>query len=221
MPTFNKREEIPEGFSEFYAEKDGKWQPIPVDDGAALKETLRKEREARSDAEKERGKLERKLAAAESGDEKDKVSKALAKFDDDLATEKERHRKELEKVQGELRTLKLDDQAKAAFIKAGGRPERAEAALKLKKDALDLAEDRIVVKDAKGEVTSASIDDFWGKTFRAEMPDFYVGTKADGGGASGGASRSQTVASPGAWDADAIMKDPLGAVNAANMAQTK
>src|SRR5689334_15183023 len=122
-PIFDTKDAIPKGFEDEYEEKDGKWHPKPVDDGAQLKETLRKERERADEEEKTRKRLERQLAAAETGDEKDKVSKALKKFDDDLAAEKENHRKEVEKLRGELRTIKLDERAKDAFLKAGGRPE--------------------------------------------------------------------------------------------------
>jgi seryl-tRNA synthetase len=221
-PIFEKKDDIPKGFEDEYEEKDGKWHPKPVDDGAALKETLRKERERADDAEKERKKLERRLAAAETGDEKDKVSKALAKFDEDLAAEKEAHKKELEKLQGELRSIRLDDRAKEAFIKAGGRPERADKALKLYKDALDLDKDgkRIVIKDDEGNVTTQTIDDFWGKKVRADLPDFYTGTKASGGGGKNDGLNPTPVPTDGKWDGDAVLKDPLGALSAANAAQT-
>lgn len=217
-PIFDKKDDIPKGFEDEYEEKDGKWQPKPVDDGAALKETLRKERDRADEAERERKALERKLAAAETGDEKDKVSKALAKFDADLQAEKDRHAKVEADLQGQLRSIRLDDRAKEAFIKAGGRAERADKALKLYKDALDLDKDgkRIVIKDDDGNVTSTSIEDFWGKKVRAELPDFYTGTKAAGGGANNSGNNGTPAPSTGKWDGEAVLKDPLGALSAAN-----
>lgn len=214
-PTYDTKDAIPAGFEDEYEERDGKFVPKAVDDGSVLRETLRKERERADEAEKERKKLERRLTAAESGDEKEKVSKALAKFDTDLAAERQKFEDELAKTRGELRTLKLDDKAKAAFLKAGGRADRVEQAMKLHKDALDLSEDgRIVVKNEAGEVTTTTIDDFWAKQVKATLPDFYTGSKAAGGGASGGAG-SNTVKA-GAWDFDAILKDPTAALAAAH-----
>lgn len=225
FPIFDKQADIPKGSEDVYEEKDGKWHPKLVD-ASKLETTLTKVRDEKDAAEKrakkaedERADLERKLTAAGSGDEKDKVTKALAKFDTDLAAEKAKHEKELGETKAQLRTLKLDDAAKAAFIKAGGRPEKADAALKLQKDSLDLADDgRIVVKDAKGVATTETIDDYWGKTFKKDMPEFFTGTKAAGGGAGGGAGARPIPANgDGKWDGDAVLADPLGALNAANL----
>ncbi|MBA3844532.1 MAG: hypothetical protein H0X39_18270 [Actinobacteria bacterium] len=226
LPTFKTKDEIPKGFEEMYEERDGTFQPKALDDGG--KSALQEERRARQAAEKlatkaadERAELERKLAAATAGDdlkEKEKVARALAKFDTDLATEKAKFQKELDAARGELRTLKLDDKVKAAFLAAGGRPERAEKALRDTKDRFDLADDgRIVVKDAKGEVTSKTVEDFFGKDYRGEMAEFYAGTKAAGGGGTGGSGAMPAKGSTnGKWDGDAVLKDPLGALNAAN-----
>jgi seryl-tRNA synthetase len=232
-PTFKTKDEIPEPFRGEYEERDGAWHPKGAggDGGSGaskLEETLAKVREERKEAERRareaeesRAALERQLAAASSGEEKDRVTKALKKFDDDLAAAKAEHKKELDAARAELRTLKLDDKVKAAFLAAGGRPERAEKALRDTKERFDLADDgRIVVKDAKGEVSTATVEDFFGKTYRAEMAEFYTGTKATGGGANGGAGATPArTANAGAWDGDAVLKDPMGALNAANAAE--
>ena len=222
FPTFDKKDDIPKGFESEYEEKDGKFVP-KVPDVATLERTLEKvraerkeEEKARKQAEDARADLERKLAAASSGDEKDKVTKALAKFDSDLAAAKAKHEQELAAARAELRTLKLDDKVKAAFLKAGGRPERADKALADTKIRFDLADDgRIIVKDAKGEATTATVEDFFGKTYRAEMAEFYTGTKASGGGASGGAGGSVVT---GGISADDVIRNPLAALKAANEA---
>jgi len=191
LPIFEKQAEIPKGFEEVYEEKDGKWHPKASDTEklTATLDKVRQEKKAAEKAAKEadeaRAELERKLTAASTGEEKDKVNKALAKFDSDLAAEKEKFQKQLDAANAELRTLKLDEKAKQAFLDAGGRPEKADAALKLKKERLDLADGRMVVKNDKGEVTTTTIGDFWGKEFKTEMPEFFTGTKASGGGAGG------------------------------------
>ncbi len=226
-PTFKKHADIPEGFRDEYEEKDGEWVPkLPeADDGAELKTTLEKERKARKDAEKERkaaeearADLERKLAAATGGgDEKEKakLEKALAKFDADLAAAKAAHQAELDKVNGELRKLKLTDKVTEQFLKAGGRPERAEQMRRLTDGRLDLEGDRIVVKDAKGEVTSQSVEDFFAKTYKTEVPEFYSGTRAAGGGAGGGAG-GKGAGTGGKMSPDEIIANPLRALQEAN-----
>ena len=222
FPIFDKKEDIPKGFESEYDEGDDKkWHPRPADT-SKLEETLAKVRQERKDEEKarkiaetERADLERKLAAAGSGEEKDKVTKALAKFDSDLAAEKTKFQAQLDTATKELRTLKLDDKIKAAFLKAGGRSERADKALNDVKDRLDLAEDgRIVVKDGKGEITTATVEDFFGKTYRAEMLEFYIGTRATGGGATGGAGSH--VHQAGTMTADDIVANPMKALQEAN-----
>lgn len=221
VASFDKKDDIPKGFEDLYEESEGKF----VLKASKLESTLEKVRDEKKAAEKrakeaedERADLQRKLAAASTGEAQDKVAKALAKFDEDLAKEKEKHKKELETLQGELRTIKLDDRLKEAFIAAGGRPEKAAAALELTKKNFDLAENRIVVKNEKGEVTTETAEDYYGKKYRTEMPEFYQGTKASGGGAGGGAGKTVSTHTNGQWDADAVIADPLGALKSANEA---
>jgi hypothetical protein len=226
LPTFDTKDAIPKGFEDLYEEKDGKWHPKSADDGG-LKTALQKERERADAAEKlsrrvseERADLERKLTAASSGDEKEKVSKALAKFDADAIAMRADYDAKLAAAHGELRTLKLDDKVKAAFLAAGGRPERADKALRDTKDRFDLADDgRIIVKDDKGEASTATVVDFFGKTYRGEMAEFYTGTKASGGGSKGGTSGTGTASTSNtAWSGDDVLANPLGALVAANAA---
>ncbi|HXG73015.1 MAG TPA: hypothetical protein VNJ04_20670, partial [Gemmatimonadaceae bacterium] len=216
LPTFKTKDEIPTGFESEYEEVEGEWKPKESKLESTLerlKQEKKDERDSRKKLEDELADLRRKSQAMETGEEKDKVKKLLEKFDSDLKAAKEPLEKQLAEAQGRLRTLQLDDQAKAAFIKAGGRPEKADAALKLKKESLDLAEDRIVVKNDKGEPTTATIDDFWGKSFKSEMPEFFQGTKATGGGAGGGAGlKSAGSGTSRKWDAEAVIANPLGAL---------
>lgn len=224
-PTFTSKEEIPTPFRAEYEEKDGAWHAKLPDTGT-LDATLAKVRAEKKDAEKagreasERAAdLQRQLdAKAAAGVDTDKkVSDMLAKWELDKNAAVKAVTDQLTASNAKLREITLYDKAKAEFIKAGGRPEKAEAALTLKKDALDLAEDRMVVKNATGEVTTESITDFWGKSFRAEMPEFFVGTKASGGSASGGASAFPASGDPTAGDR--VIANPLAALQAANAAQ--
>jgi uncharacterized UPF0160 family protein len=224
LPTYAKKDEIPKGFEELYDEQDGKWVPKidAIDDTKNLKSSLEKlksdkkeAKEAREKAETELADLKRQMQALETGEEKDKLKKLLEKFDNDLKAAKKPLEDQVAELSGKLRAIQLDDKAKEAFIKAGGRPERADAALKLYKDSLDLAEDRIVVKNEKGEATTQSVEDFWGRKVRTDTPEFFKGTQANGGGAGGGAGK-KGVQTTGKWDADAVIADPLGALKHAN-----
>jgi len=221
LPTFKTKAEIPAGFEDVYEEREGAWQPKPVDDGAELKAALKKERDARAAADKlvketgdERADLQRRLAALESGEDKDKSKKLLEKFDADLAKIKADAQAALDAANAKLRTLQLDDKAKAAMLKAGVLPTRVDALLKLKKESLDLEGDRIVIKNDQGDLTTETVEDYFAKSVKAEMPEWYAGTKATGGGASGGAGRSG--AGTGKMSADDIVADPMAALRQAN-----
>lgn len=225
-PTFKSQAEIPEAFRSEYEEKEGAWHP-KLPDTSKLDETLTKVRGEKKDAEKaakaaedRAQELQRQLdAKSASGVDTDKkVSEMLEKWEKDKNAAVQKVQEQLDAANGKLRQVTLYDKAKEAFIKAGGRPEKADAALKLKQDALDLADDRMVVKNAKGEVTTESVADFWGKTFRTEMPEFFTGTKASGGGATGGAS---TVPATGAGNAaERVIANPLAMLQEANAAST-
>lgn len=222
FPIFDKKDDIPKGAEDVYEERNGKWHP-KIEDVTPLKTAIEKERSDRKKAEdqareasEKAADLERKLtAAAGGGGDKDQIAKALKKFDDDLAAAKAEGKKESDALRTQLRTLQLDDKAKAAFIKAGGRPERADAMLKLNRDRLDLVDDRIVIKNAKGETTTETVEDFFAKSYKTEMPDFYKGTQASGGGASGGSGGGSGAPMV---SAEELLKDPLAAMNKANEA---
>lgn len=221
FPTFKKKDEIPKGFESEYHEVDGEWVArLPENKDA---ETLVKVRAEKKDAEKaakaateKAAELQRLLDAKEAtgADTDKKVSEMLAKWEKDKEAAVKAVQDQLDATTARLRQVTLDEVAKKEFIKAGGRPERADAALKLKKEALDLADDRVVVKNEKGEVTTESVADFWGKTFKKEMPDFFAGSKGGGGGANGGASTLPVTGDPSA--AEAVIKDPLAALRQAN-----
>src|SRR5690349_2317783 len=94
LPTFAKKEEIPKGFEEAYEEKDGKWVP-KAPDTSKLEETIEKiraekkaEEDLRKKAEEARADLQRKIDAAGTVEDKDKLKKLLEKFDADVAAVK-------------------------------------------------------------------------------------------------------------------------------------
>lgn len=223
FPTFDKKDDVPKAFESVYAEKDGRWV-VTLPDTSKVEDTLSAVRTEKREAEKRlrlaeeaRADLQRKLDAKEAatGETDKKTSDMLAKWEKDKNDAVRIVQDELERTAGELRKVKLYDKAKDEFIKAGGRPEKADAALKLKQDSLDLAEDRMVVVNDKGEVTTESVADFWGKSFKKEMPEFFTGTKATGGGAGGGMGTGQAQKSD-LSAAERVLKDPLAMLNEAN-----
>lgn len=221
FPTYKKKADIPAGAEDVYEEKDGEFVP-KLPDVSTLESTLAKVRAEKKDADKavkdattkaEATQRELEALKTQVGDPETRTRDLLKKFDEDLAKARAEKQAELDKVTSELRTLRLDDKAKEAFVKAGGRPERADAALRLVRDRLDLSDDRIVVKDEKGEVTTTSVNDFFGKDFIKTMPELFKGTQAGGGGAAGvnnngGAASSLT--------AEQIAENPGLAFAAAN-----
>lgn len=221
FPSFDKQDEIPKGFESAYHEVDGKWVVKQPENKDA--ETLVKVRAEKKEAEKAAkaatdlaADLQRKLDAkdASGADTDKKVKELLEKWEKDKDAAVAAVAAERDKLAADLRDVKLYDKAKQAFIDAGGKAEKADAALKLKKELLDLSDDRIVVKNDKGEVTTEPIADFWGKSFKKEMPEFFAGTKAAGGGAQGGAGFKP--ASGDASSIEALLKNPLAALQKAN-----
>jgi hypothetical protein len=231
IPVFDTKDTIPKGFEDLYEERDGKWHPKGAsgDDSGDLKKALAEEREKRQSTERmmkkaadDRADLERKLSIATHSDDdgaKAKLSKKLAELEAAYADKEKALEAPRAALEAELRTIKLDNNVKAAFLAAGGRPERADKALRDTKDRFDLAEDgRILVKDEKGEVSAASVADFFNKTYRGEMAEFYAGTKAAGGGAKGGASAATSNGRSGDRDFGALLADPQSVLKAANAA---
>jgi hypothetical protein len=222
FPTFKTKDEIPKGFESVYEEKDGVFV-AKLPDLGTIEQTLatvRQEKKAAEKQAKEAGEREREalrqldVKNATGADTDKKVAEMLAKWETDKNSAVKAVQDQLDATAAKLRDVSLFDKAKAAFIAAGGRPERADAALKLNASALDLVDDRIVVKDETGAVTTQSVADFWGKAFRAEMPEYFAGTKATGGGAGGG--RGTTPVSGGAALADLVTSNPMALLRQGN-----
>jgi len=222
FPTFKTKDEIPKGFESEYEEKDGAWH-AKVADTTALDATLAKVRDEKKASDKRAKEAEDKAADAQrrldakeanGADTDKKVADLLAKWKLDTDAAVKVKQDELDKVSADLRAVKLDDKIKAAALAAGVLRTRVDAVLKLTKDTFDLADDRIVVKDDKGAVTTTTVEDYFGKTYRAQMPELYQGTKANGGGGTGGLGKG-TVKDTGDA-AERVIKDPLAMLREAN-----
>ncbi len=223
FPTFDKKADIPKGFEDSYQEVDGRFVAM-VPDVAKLEDTLAKLRKEKKDAEKlaseaaERAAdLSRQLDVEKTkgGDIDKRMGEALEKWKVDTDAAVKKVQDKLDAAEGRLRTITLDDQAKSAFIKAGGRPERADAALKLNKDRLDLVDGKPVVKDEKGDVSTTTLEKFWGDEVKKALPELFVGTKAAGGGAGGS---SAGAGGAGGLSIEDVMRNPAVAFEAANAA---
>jgi hypothetical protein len=212
LQTYKTRDEVPEDAREGVLElKDGTFAVV-VDDAKDTILKIRQERDAfkkqaREAADRaEQAERERDAAKASSGDVDKKVADLLTKWEKDTEAKVAAVAKERDDALGQLRQVTLVDKARDTFVKAGGRPEKAEAALKLVRDRLDLIDGKPVVKDEKGEVTTTTLDDLFGKEFRKEMPEFFAGTKASGSGAQG--TQKVGGANGASLDVDALLKDP-------------
>lgn len=218
--TFKTLEEIDEAQREDAVElKDGTFAVVE-DSGA--RETIAKIRKERDefkrsarDAEDRLAERQREVDAlkATTGDAEKKTGALLEQWRKDTEAAVAAVSKEKDALASELRQVKLIDKAKETFVRLGGRPEKAEAAIKLNRDRLDLIDGVPVIKDEKGEVTTKSLDDYFGKDFRKEMPEFFAGTQAAGGGANG-TQKAGGYAS--GIDVEAMLKDPSLAFRAAH-----
>lgn len=219
LQTFKTREEVPEDAREGALElKDGTFAVV-VDDAKDTILKIRQERDAfkkqaREYADKvEAVERERDALKANTGDAEKKVADLLAKWQADTEAKVGAVAKERDEFAAKLRQVTLVDKARETFLKAGGRPEKVDAALKLVGDRLDLMDGKPVVKDANGEVTTTTLDDLFGKEFRKEMPEFFAGTKASGGGAGG--ITLPNAGGTGGLTVEELLRDPSLAFGAA------
>jgi hypothetical protein len=194
IKLYDKRDDVPEAQRAAAIEtRDGKFAAEEVPDpalGDAGKKALQAERDRadkaerdRKAAEKERDELKLKAEAAEKG-----ITEAeLQKIRDAEAAGRKPIEEERDRVKAENRKLKLDDRVRALGVKYGWMPDRIEKAMKDLQGRVDLTEDEkgIVVKDANGNVTTETIDNFLEKTYKAEAPFFYAGSGGSGSGSDG------------------------------------
>lgn len=207
MKLYDSMEAAPEALRAAAIEtKDGKFAVDEPDLGDGGKAAIEAERKKAKDALKRADELQAKLDEAASEKEAtDKgISKeALDKIRADEALKAKPMQEENEKLKGQLRKVQLDDRVQSLLLKAGVMPDRITKAMRdLAPGAngrVDLTEDGdgIVVRDANGNITTETIEDFVGKTYKTESPFFYTGTNASGSGAEAG---SGDAGSGGGYD---------------------
>lgn len=193
LPTFATRDEIPEPFRDLYAEQDGQWVATLPDDSGAVS-ALQKERErakaeerARKEKERELADLRRQLEAKATGASDEKIAELLRKFDADRAALEAEYQAKLQDRDAKLATLTLKEQVERVALAQGIRGDRLTQTMALVRDRIHVSPDaeRPVVLDAKGQPTTATVEEFFAKTFRGEMPEFYSPSGASGAGAGG------------------------------------
>ncbi|HEY4303012.1 MAG TPA: hypothetical protein VGM82_00990 [Gemmatimonadaceae bacterium] len=233
--SFKTKDEIPKGFEDVYEEKEGEWHPL-LPDAAKSQETLAKVRAERDTFKRSAaqlrdqidaaggdavvGELQRKIdsltAANEQYDtqskkllenvESDKIA-AITKATGALTLERDQ-------LQGQLSKVLIDDRIRSEFLKAGGRGERTELALQLARRDFDLVDGEVVHKNEKGEVTTTKIGDYFANAFKTLAPEFYTGTKASGGGATGGSGTKPAPVDPALFER--LLQNPLGVLRETN-----
>ena len=223
LPKFKKKDEIPKGFEELYEEKEGEW--IPKED--KTEETLAKVRGEKKDAETRAKAAEDKSAdlqrqldveKAKGGDVDKKLSEALTKWNTDKDTAVKAVQDKLDAANADILKRDLDDKIGELFIKNGGREDRKAKAIKDTKERFGVVDGKLVMKDDKGQVTNAKPEDFFKADYRKESPEFYVATKATGGGGKGGVGTTPASSTDGDL-VDKILKNPLATLQEANAAK--
>lgn len=220
--TTDSLDAIPEALRSAYVERDGAFHldaeiPKPEDVSglrkaiAAERKTAEEQRKAAREAAERNAALERELEAlrVSGGDFEKKASELLNKWNTESASKLAEREKEwtaqIAEKDGKLRKLLLTDNLRKAFIDAGGRAERLDEAIDLTSKHFDLVDDRPVMKDDKGDLSTTTPKEFFEKMFRQRLPEFYKGTQAAGGGAGGspaGGSPTLGAKKPTEWTSD-------------------
>jgi hypothetical protein len=137
--------------------------------------------------------LQRKLDAKEAtGQQTDaKITEMLAKWQKDteaaVAAAVADKDKQITALSERVTKYDLDDVLGAAFKEAGGREDRrAKAVAQAKLEGWTLVDGRAVRKDSAGQVLTTTTKDFFTGDFKKDVPEWYEGSKADGGGGDGG-----------------------------------
>lgn len=196
--------------------KDGSFVVPEEADNSALEKALRAARQERDEARQAAAQAREQVAEAQrkldtfdatGRQSEEKVAQMLAKWEQDkakaVADAVAAVEQRLAPLQEKVTRYELDDVLANAFAKHGGRAVKKDAALVLAKaQGWTLVDGRVVRKDANGEVLTESPDDYFGKTFRKDMEEWYEGTKASGGGAPGttGAPTTGNPKPPTQWD---------------------
>ncbi len=191
LPTFESAEDVPEAFRAEYEEREGVWHPkaTPAPDVTRLQSALDAERGQKTEAEKERKRLEKELSdlkRKETAAQHGISDEQLEKLRNEDASKRKPIEEELATLKAENRKLKLTDRVQALALKYGIMQDRIEDAMLNLERRVDLTDgDNIVVKDKAGNVTTETVEDFLAKTFKGEKPWLYQGSGNSGSGASG------------------------------------
>lgn len=217
LPTFEKREDIPQGFEDEYEEQDGKW--VPVDNTAALQKALAEERDARKAADalarkaaKDAADAANKQAASAAGMTEGELKKLYDSIEATVRAEFDPKLSELEQVQNENRTLKLDSRVKALFTTHGAMSTKIDDLWKLHGDEFDLTSDgKPMVKAEPGKDVARHV-----QGILKSRIDWTVGTKAAGGGKTFQNTTPPGTGSPNGLSFEDMVKNPSAAIAIAN-----
>ncbi len=189
-------------------EGTGKWVNEDIEDVAALKGALGKERTAKELTAKELKsfkdlgftadeirELQAKVEAKrESGGTNEEVEKLVAKRVKEVEDRLKPDLEERDALRAENRQLLLTDKLRADFIAAGGVEDDADDVVRLYGERFELGDKndkgkrKITVKDDDGDPTGMSPQEWFEKVLKVRKPKFFKGTGATGGGATGGGS---------------------------------
>jgi hypothetical protein len=186
IQTYDTTDAIPEEHRDTaYALEKGGFAVFIEEDVSGLKNNQAKILEEKKQIEKEyrqaikeNQELKREKDATASGITSEQLGKLRADFEAEYAPLREK----AATLETQLRALKLDNSVQSQMAKAGVRGDRLSALWKLTGEAFDLTDDgQPYVKDAPTQ----SIDQFIGGKLKADYPEFFSGTSANGGGAKG------------------------------------
>jgi hypothetical protein len=183
--TYDTQDEVPEELRDVYEEKDGKWQ-AKVPDVANLNSALQAERTkaateeaARKKAERELGDIKRKTSAEQHGI----TEEQLQALRDEDSTKRKPLEDEIATLRTENDKLTRLDKVRATALHNGVMADRIEDAMLSLDGRTRLTDAKtIVVLDKDGNATTEKLEDFLGKTFRAEKPWLYAGSGGSGSG---------------------------------------
>ena len=177
FPTFDKQDDVPEGFRDAYEEKDGKWV-AKVEDVSSLKGALSKERKAREAEAKAAKEAREALEAAKA--EREAIDKGvppeeLQKIRADIEA---KYKAEIQSRDSKIHELTFGSQVDSVLA---AEVVNLKAARKVLDEMFDLSDQGTLVPKADPSVDAKA----YVETLRAEYPFLFKGTQAAGGGAAG------------------------------------
>ena len=218
--SYAAQADVPETLKAAYVEKDGKFVlDVEIPDTSKLDATnkaVRKERDealaAKAKAESERDDVKREMEAltADGATKGKKVTELLEQWKQDTAEKVKAAEAAKDAFYApmaeKVTRYELDNVLGSEFEKAGGRGEKRDRAIALAKLEGWTLVDGKVVRKSGGEITNATLDDFFAKDFRKSDPEFYKGTQATGGGSGGVTTSTGTTTTsqkpPTQWSSD-------------------